>query len=72
MSNAPYSPADEKALALVYAYQALVKTLIDKEIIGADDLFRELAGAQGAAQRVGEYGAAKLLASLAEQLQGLG
>jgi hypothetical protein len=36
-----------------------------------DDLFRELAGAQASARRVGESGAAALLASLAEQLQGI-
>lgn len=36
-----------------------------------DDLFKELAGAQDAARRSGEVGAAALLESLAEQLQGI-
>ncbi len=72
MSEHPVTPADEKALALVYAYQSLVKVLIEQKSISADDLFRELAGARSAALRVGETGAAELLGSLAESLQGLG
>lgn len=72
MSENPVTPADEKALALVYAYQALTKVLIDRQIISSDDLFRELAAAQSAAQRAGETATAELLGSLAQSLQGLG
>lgn len=68
----PFTPADEKALALVYAYTALVKTLKEANVINMDHLFRELAGAQSAATRVGETGAAQHLAAVAQQLQGLG
>lgn len=65
------TPADEKALALVYAYQALVRALVESNALRMDDLFKELAGAQAAATRVGEHGAAALLGSLAEQMQGI-
>lgn len=69
MNNPAFTPADEKALALSYAYEALVKTLADSGVLNMDHLFSNLAGAQGAAQRVGEVGAATLLGALAEQLQ---
>jgi len=72
MNELPYTPADEKALALLYAYQALVKALAESGALRMDDLFRELSGAQGAAQHAGETGAASLLGALAEQMQGLG
>lgn len=72
MRELPYTPADEKCLALLYAYQALVKALSEAGALRMDDLFRELAGAQGAAQLAGETGAAALLGAMAEQLQGLG
>ena len=70
--NEPITPADEKALALLYAYQALVLTLNEAGVLNMDDLFRQLAGAQGAATRSREHGAAALLGTLAEQLQGVG
>ncbi len=65
------TPTDEKALALLYAYQALVKALSQARALQMDDLFRELANAQASARDVGEVGAARLLATLAEQLQGI-
>jgi hypothetical protein len=64
-----FTPADEKALALVYAYEALVKSLADTNVLDMDVFFRNLSGAQVAAQRVGETGAADLLGSLATNLQ---
>jgi len=66
-----YTPADEKALTLNYAYTALVKTLADSGALSMDDLFRNLAGARGALERVGETGAATLLGAMAASLQGV-
>ena len=62
------TPADEKCLALIYALTALVKTLVDSEVIDRDHLFSNLAGAQGQLERIGESGAASLLGSLNESL----
>ncbi len=62
------TPADEKCLALTYALIALVRTLVDSEMLDRDHLFSNLAGAQGQLERIGESGAAHLLASLNESL----
>jgi len=71
MEPADYTPADEKALALSYAYTALVKTLADSGAMSMDDLFRNLAGAHDALERIGETGAARLLGAVAESLQSI-
>ena len=63
-----YTPADEKSLALNYALTALMKTLVDANVIDRDDLFRNLAGARMQLEQIGEEGAAKLLAALNESL----
>ena len=60
---------DEKALALTYAYTALVKTIADSGVISMDHLFSNLAGARAQLERIGEVGAAELLGSLNESLQ---
>ena len=46
MTKPDYTPADEKALALTYAFTALVKTLSDSGVIEMDHLFSDLAGAR--------------------------
>lgn len=61
-----YTPADEKALALNYAITALMKTLVDANVIERDHLFNNLAGARQQLEHVGEVGAADLLAALNE------
>lgn len=63
-----FTPADEKALALTYAFTALVKTLADAGTLDKDQLFSNLAGARGQLERIGESGAAQLLAALNESL----
>lgn len=64
-----YTPADEKALALNYALTALIKTLVDANVIERDHLFTNLAGAREALERVGETGAAELLGAMNESFQ---
>lgn len=61
-----YTPADEKSLALNYAITALIKTLVDANVVDRDHLFSNLAGAQNQLEHIGEDGAAKLLAALNE------
>lgn len=68
MTQPDYTPADEKALALTYAFTALAKTLIDAEVIERDHLFSNLAGAHGQLDSIGETGAAALLGALNESL----
>lgn len=60
------TPADEKALALNYAMTALIKTLVDAEVIDRDHLFCNLANARRQLERIGEDGAAELLAAMNE------
>lgn len=60
------TPSDEKALALNYAMTALIKTLVDAEVIDRDHLFSNLAGARKQLERIGEDGAAELLAAMNE------
>ena len=71
MDDPDYTPADEKALALTYAFTALVKTLTDSGLIDRDHLFVNLAGARTQLERIGETGAAELLGALNESLQAL-
>lgn len=56
----------EKALALHYACTALMKTLIDAEVLDRDHLFSNLAGAQKQLTRIGETGAAGAFGELAQ------
>ena len=69
MTKPDYTPADEKALALTYAFTALVKTLSDSGVIEMDHLFSDLAGARGQLERIGETGASEMLGYLNESLQ---
>ena len=62
------TPADEKCLALIYALTALIKTLVDSEVLDRDHLFSNLAGATEQLETIGETGAAALIASLNESL----
>lgn len=62
------TPADEKALALIYAYTALVKTLADSGQLDMDHLFTNLAGARQQLSRIGETGGAHHLGTLSESL----
>ena len=65
------TPADQKALAMSYAFTALVKALYKSGALTQDDLFQELAGATQSLQRVGEVDAARLLGDLAQSFQGV-
>jgi hypothetical protein len=67
MANTP-TPADEKALALYYAYAALVRALCKSGALTQDALMEQLAGANQQLHRVGEVGAAALLGSMAQNL----
>lgn len=66
MTEPHYTPADEKALAMSYAMTALLKTLIDSNVLDRDHLFSNLAGAKTQLEAIGEDGAAKMLAALNE------
>ncbi len=63
------TPADEKALALSFAFTALVKTLADSGVISMDHLFSNLAGARAQLEQIGETGASDMLGSLNQSLQ---
>lgn len=71
MSGESITPADEKALALYYAYAALVKTLKESGHVEMDHLFANLAGATQQLQRIGEDGAASCLGAMCENLTGI-
>ena len=60
--------ADEKALAMYYAYTALAKTLSDSGVLDMDHLFSNLAGATQQLERIGETGAATALGAVCENL----
>lgn len=66
MSEPNYTPADEKALAMSYAMTALLKTLVDSNVVDRDHLFSNLAGAKQQLENIGEDGAATMLAGLNE------
>lgn len=63
------TPADEKALALSYAFTALVKTLSDSGAISMDHLFSNLSLARTQLEEIGETNAAQLLGFLNETFQ---
>ena len=65
------TPADEKVLAMYYAYVALVKTLSESEAIDMDHLFKNLSGATKQLSKIGEVGAASFLGSVCENLTGI-
>ena len=67
----PYTDTDEKALAMSYAYQALVKTLLDQGVISRESLNANLADAGRWLTRTGEAGASERLADLYEKLSGI-
>lgn len=58
-------------MALSYAYVALIRALAKNGSLTEDQLLPELAGATGQLQRIGETGAAELLGSFCENLQGV-
>ncbi len=68
MNKPGFTPADEKFLAMSYAFTALVKTLIDSESMDRDHLFSNLAGARAQLERIGETGAERMLGYLNESL----
>lgn len=67
----PITPADEKALAMYYAYAALVRTLCKNGTLTFDQLLPHLAGANQQLHAMGEIGAAQFLASMAQNLQNI-
>ena len=62
------TPADEKALALSYAFTALVKTLVDSGALDRDHLISNLAGARMQLEAIEESGAAAMLGAMNESL----
>jgi len=62
------SSADEKCLALYYAYAALVRALCKSGALQHDELMVQLAGARGQLDRLGETEAATFLAAVAQNL----
>lgn len=67
-----HTPADAKALALSFAFTALVKTLAESNALEMDALMRDLAGARNRLSELGETDAADLLGGLATSLQAIG
>ena len=67
----PITPADEKSLALYYAYAALVRALCKNNTLKLDDLLAQLAGANQQLHRIGETGAATFLGSVAQNRQAI-
>ena len=63
-----YSPADEKLLAMYYAYAALVRALCLNGSLTNDQLLSQLAGANQQLHALGEVGAADFLGSMAQNL----
>lgn len=68
MNEKPITPADEKVLALSYAFTALIRTLHQSGHLDMDVLFSNLAGARKQLERIGETGAAGHLGTLNESL----
>lgn len=68
MNEEPITPADEKALALSYAFTALVRALHQSGHLDMDVLFSNLAGARQQLERIEETGAASYLGALNESL----
>ena len=69
--NAPTTPADEKALAMYYAYAALVRALCLNGALTQDQLMQQLAGANQQLHQIGEAGAAQFLGQIAQNLQSI-
>lgn len=71
MSEPSFTPADEKALAMYYAFAALVQTLSADGVLDMDHLFQNLAGATQQLENIGETGAATFLGSMNLNLTGI-
>ncbi len=67
----PVTPADEKALAMYYAYAALVRALCLNGSLSLDELMSQLAGANQQLHRIGETEAATFLGQIAQNLQAI-
>lgn len=67
----PIAPADEKVLAMYYAYAALVRALCKNGTLTFDQLLPQLAGANQQLHAMGELGAAGFLGSIAQNLQNI-
>jgi hypothetical protein len=67
----PITPADEKALAMYYAYTALARALCLNGSLKLQDLMTQLEGAHQQLHRIGEDGAAQFLGSMRDNLKGL-
>jgi hypothetical protein len=67
----PITPADEKALAMYYAYAALVRALCKNGTLTLDQLLAQLAGANQQLHALGELGAAQFLGAMAQNLQSI-
>ncbi len=65
------TPADEKALALYYAYAALVRALCKNGTLNFDQLLPHLAGANQQLHAMGELGAAQFLGAIAQNLHNI-
>lgn len=66
-----HSPADAKALALYYAYAALVRALCKTGAMQLDELLLQLAGANQQLHAMGELDAAEALGAMAQNLQNI-
>lgn len=66
-----HSPADAKALALYYAYAALVRALCKNGALTFDQLLPELAGVNQQLHAMGEVDAATALGAMAQNLQNI-
>ena len=67
----PINPGDEKALAMYYAYAALVRALCLNGALTQDQLMQQLAGANQQLHQIGEAGAAEYLGQIAQNLQSI-
>ena len=63
--------AEERVLAMYYAYAALVRTLAEAGALDMDHLFSHFAGARAQLERIGETGAAAAFGAMAESLTGI-
>lgn len=71
-ANEGFTDADEKALAMLYAYTALVKSLVDQDVLSIDVLHGNMLGATLQLERIGETGAAEHLRQIHDSLERFG
>lgn len=69
--NKDITPADEKALAMYYAYASLVRALCLNGSLSSDQLYQQLAGSNQRLHELGETGAAAYLGQIAQSLQAI-